>query len=176
MLGYVCWVSDNTAFVRYLHLIVQTMGNLCAFVMSVIKLFSVSHFTAANCEIYTWTIFIVFVSLSGNAFNTLMLLFGRHEGHPACKKLSGGMLALHGCVWGEVQICIWPSWCHCHSLSLAPVNPDWFYFRVNSVPTTTLHACNCCNIEARSFKFSGNAHSYLDSIVHTKHALHWCVL
>ena len=30
-------------------------------------------------------------------------------------------------VWDEVQICIWPSWCHCHSLSLAPVNPDWFY-------------------------------------------------
>ena len=23
--------------------------------------------------------------------------------------------------------CIWPSRCHCHSLSLAPVNPDWFY-------------------------------------------------
>jgi len=19
------------------------------------------------------------------------------------------------------------SWCHCHSLSLVPVNPDWFY-------------------------------------------------
>jgi len=31
-------------------------------------------------------------------------------------------------VWGEVQICIWPSWYRCHSLSLAPVNPDWFYF------------------------------------------------
>jgi len=28
---------------------------------------------------------------------------------------------------GEVQICIWPSWCHCHSLSLAPVNRNWFY-------------------------------------------------
>ena len=26
-----------------------------------------------------------------------------------------------------VQICIWPSCCHCHSLSLTPVNPDWFY-------------------------------------------------
>jgi len=24
-------------------------------------------------------------------------------------------------VRGEGQICIWPSWCHCHSLSLAPV-------------------------------------------------------
>ena len=24
-------------------------------------------------------------------------------------------------VWREVQTCIWPSWCHCHSLSLASV-------------------------------------------------------
>jgi len=31
------------------------------------------------------------------------------------------------CVWVKVQICIWPSWCHYHSQSLAAVNPDWFY-------------------------------------------------
>jgi len=30
-------------------------------------------------------------------------------------------------IWEEVQTCIWPSRCHCHSLSLAPVNSDWFY-------------------------------------------------
>jgi len=42
------------------------------------------------------------------AFIALMLLVGRQEGHPACKKLSGGMLAWLS-VWGEVQICIWPS-------------------------------------------------------------------
>jgi len=30
-------------------------------------------------------------------------------------------------IWDEVQTCIWPSRCHCHSPSLAPVNPDWFY-------------------------------------------------
>jgi len=24
-------------------------------------------------------------------------------------------------IWGKVQICIWPSWCHCHSLSLPSV-------------------------------------------------------
>ena len=24
-------------------------------------------------------------------------------------------------LWGKVQTCIWPSWCHCHSLSLASV-------------------------------------------------------
>jgi len=27
------------------------------------------------------------------AFNALMLLVGQQEGHPACKKLSGGVLA-----------------------------------------------------------------------------------
>jgi len=31
------------------------------------------------------------------------------------------------CVCAKEQICIWPNWCHCHSLYLAPVNPDWFY-------------------------------------------------
>jgi len=56
----------------------------------------------------------------------LTLLVGRQEGHLACKKLSGGMLAWLS-VWSEVQIWIWLSKCHCHSLSLAPVNPDWFY-------------------------------------------------
>ena len=34
-------------------------------------------------------------------------------------------------VWSEVQTCIWPSWCHCHSLSLASVKsrlilPFWY--------------------------------------------------
>jgi len=34
--------------------------------------------------------------------------------------LRGGMLAWLF-VWSEVQTCIWPSWCHCHSLSLVSV-------------------------------------------------------
>jgi len=59
-------------------------------------------------------------------FFCLTLLVGWQEGHPDCKKLSDGMMAWL-CVWVKVQICIWPSWCHCHSLSLAPINPDWFY-------------------------------------------------
>jgi len=33
---------------------------------------------------------------------------GRQEGHPACKKLSGGVLAWLS-VWSEVQTCIQPS-------------------------------------------------------------------
>jgi len=27
----------------------------------------------------------------------------------------------------ESKRCIWSSRCHCHPLSLVPVNPDWFY-------------------------------------------------
>jgi len=34
--------------------------------------------------------------------------------------LNGGVLTFLS-VWGEVQICIWPSGCHCHSLSFAAV-------------------------------------------------------
>jgi len=41
-------------------------------------------------------------------FSTLTPLVGQQEGHPACKKLSGGMLAWLP-VCGKVQICIWPS-------------------------------------------------------------------
>ena len=40
--------------------------------------------------------------------SALSLLVGRQEGHPACKKLSGGVLAWLS-VWSNVQICISPS-------------------------------------------------------------------
>jgi len=42
------------------------------------------------------------------AFSALTLLVGRQEGHPACKKLSGGVLVWLS-VWSEVQACIWSS-------------------------------------------------------------------
>ena len=65
-----------------------------------------------------------------DAFSALTLLVGRQEGHPACKKMSGGVLAWLS-VWSKVQTCICPSWCHCHSLSLSSVKsrlflPFWY--------------------------------------------------
>jgi len=42
------------------------------------------------------------------AFRALTLLVGRQEGHPACKKLSGGVLAWLS-VWSEMQTYVWPS-------------------------------------------------------------------
>ena len=63
-------------------------------------------------------------------FSALTLLVRWQEGHPACKKLCSEVLAWLS-VWSEVQTCIRPSWCHCHSLSLAPVKsrlvlPVWY--------------------------------------------------
>ena len=42
------------------------------------------------------------------AFIALTLLVGWQEGHPACKKLSGAVLAWLS-AWSEVQTCICPS-------------------------------------------------------------------
>jgi len=42
------------------------------------------------------------------AFSAWTLLVGRQEGHLACKKLTGGVLAWLS-VWSEVQTCIWTS-------------------------------------------------------------------
>jgi len=48
------------------------------------------------------------LAFSALAFSALMLLVGQQEGHPACKKLSGGVLVWLS-VWSKVQTCIWPS-------------------------------------------------------------------
>jgi len=52
--------------------------------------------------------------------------FGGRKGIWPVKNWVVGMLVWL-CVWVKVQICIRPSWCHCHSQSRAPANPDWFY-------------------------------------------------
>ena len=38
----------------------------------------------------------------------------------------------------KLQICIWPSCCYCHLLSLAPVNPS-FWYRITRVVPDKLH-------------------------------------
>jgi len=50
-------------------------------------------------------------------------------------------------VWSEVQTWVWPSWCHCHSLSLASVKsrlvlPFW-YRLTRVVPEKGLCVCVC---------------------------------
>ena len=81
------------------------------------------------------------------AFSALTLLVGRQEGHPACKKLSGEVLAWLS-VWSKVQTCIWPSWFHCHSLFLASVKSRLvlsFWYRPTRVVQEKgpLNGCVC---------------------------------
>jgi len=59
------------------------------------------------CTVYS-TYKIHLNILMTHAFSALALLVGWQEGHPACKKLSGGVLAWLS-VWSKVQTCIWPS-------------------------------------------------------------------
>ena len=87
------------------------------------------------------------VHLHSSAFSALMLLVGRQEEHPACKKLSGGVLAWLS-DWSEVQTCIWPRWCHCHSLSLASVKsrlvfPLWYWLTRGVPDKGPLNGCVC---------------------------------
>jgi len=67
-----------------------------------------SHNVCPTADPTTLRPILVDYSNSLFAFSALMLLVGRQEGHPACKKQSGGVLAWLS-VWSEVQTCIWPS-------------------------------------------------------------------
>jgi len=57
----------------------------------------------AESAVYDYLIKGLF-SVSVYAFSALTLLVGRQEQHPACKLLSGGVLAWLS-VWSEVQTC-----------------------------------------------------------------------
>ena len=64
-----------------------------------------SPFDRAHTTSYSTLIGSMYLSF---AFSALILLVGRQEGHPACKKLSGGVLAWLS-VWSDVLTCICPS-------------------------------------------------------------------
>ena len=88
-------------------------------------------------------------------FSALTLLVGRQEGHPACKKLSGGVLAWLS-VWSEMQTCIWPIWCQCHSLSLASVKsrlvlPFWYWLTQVVLDKGPLNGCVCVSVRFTTF-------------------------
>ena len=72
---------------------------------------------------------------------------GGRKGIRPVKKLSGGVLAWLS-VWSEVQNCIWLSWCHCHSLSLASVKsklvlPFWYRLTQVVLDKGPLNGCVC---------------------------------
>ena len=78
-------------------------------VLYCVLLFCLSEFTDFILTAHVYIlVFYVYVYMAVNAFSDLTLLVGRQEGHPACKKLSSGVLAWLS-VWSEMQTCTWPS-------------------------------------------------------------------
>ena len=72
---------------------------------------------------------------------------GSRKGIQPVKQLSGGLLAWLS-VWSEVQTYIQPSWCHCHSLSLASVKsglvlPFWYRLTWVVPEKGPLNVCVC---------------------------------
>jgi len=77
-----------------------------------------------------------------SAFSVLIMFVGQQD------NLSGGELVWLP-VWGEVQICIWPSLCRCHSLSLASVEsrlvlPFWYWLTWVVPDKRLLNGFCCC--------------------------------
>ena len=76
--------------------------------------------------------------------------------HPAILVLSGGVLAWLS-VWSEVQTCVWPSWSHFHSLSLASVKsrlvlPFWYRLTRAGSPGQWAVKCVCVHFTSISCK------------------------
>ena len=81
-----------------------TYGHLASHASSLVCTRHENLISVIKAVFLYFEIFCVFCSLFLFAFSALMLLIARQEGHPACKKQSGGVLA-----WSRVQTCIWPS-------------------------------------------------------------------
>ena len=79
---------------------------------------------------------------------------GGRKGIRPVKKLSGGVLAWLF-VWSKVQTCIWPNWCHCHSLSLASAISRLvlsFWYRVTRVVREKGRWTGVCSITANYYR------------------------
>jgi len=93
-----------------------------------------------------------------NDFSALTLLIGRQEGRPACKKLSGEVLAWLS-VWGEVQmICIWSSWCHCYPITFCSRKsqnclPFWCWLTQLVLEKRLLNGCSSTLCSEKNIPF-----------------------
>ena len=129
-------------------LIVKTYGHLLTSHIPQIRSRCIrDSILAGTCGSLLWLWLGSFMIVYLSAFSALMLLVGWQEGHPACKKLSGGVLAWLS-VWSEMQTCICPIWCHCHWLSVALVKsrlvfPFWYRLTRVVPEKRLLNGCVC---------------------------------
>jgi len=102
----------------------------------------IGAFSWVLCEYNTW---FIFCSLLPSVLWRCWL--GGRKGIRPVKKLSGGVLAWLS-DWSKVQTCIWLSWFHWHSLSLASVKsrlvlPFWYWLTWVVPEKGPLNGCVC---------------------------------
>ena len=90
---------------------------------------------------------------------------GSRKGIRPVKKQSGGVLAWLS-VWSEVQTCLWPSWCPCHSMSLASVKSrlvSTFWCRRTRVVVLTIEELTFLAIESSTYGITCSRVRFRDS-------------
>ena len=140
---YHCIVAKNILWLRTKSSSGILLDTICSLSRQLVKLHKVitcsktrSFKTVHDRDgLMTFAVVIFYMGLESSnhclqCFDAVGWGGGGQEGPPACKKLSCGVLAWLS-VWSEVQTCIWPRWCHCHSQSLASIKstvvlPFWY--------------------------------------------------
>jgi len=74
----------------------------------------------------------------------------------------------------EVQTCIWPSWCHCHSLSLASVKsrvvlPFWYRLTQVVLDKGPLNGCVLLLSHSKTITYCSMTNSYILSVIGGSH-------
>ena len=108
------------------------------------------------------------------------MLGGRKGIRPVKKqsKQSGEVLVWLS-VWSKVQSCLWPSWCHCHSLSVSSVKsrlvlPFWYRLTWVVLDKGPLNGCVCV-CEDVCFQITNTSTVYTtDGHVDLNQLLHLC--
>jgi len=122
--GVLDWVDQSLADVEE-HL------KVCAFHLNEPDYSGHCQFASKTCSLHAYyALHSIYVYVSSVPSVLWRCWLGGRKGIWSVKKLSGRVLAWLS-VWSSVQTCIWPSWCHCHSLSLASgksrlVLPFWY--------------------------------------------------
>jgi len=121
-------------------------------VMMFVWLLQRSQFTLRGTV--TWSNCLIFLCMHAKMPSVLWRCrLGGRKGIQPVKNLSGGVLSWLS-VWSEMQTCIWPSWCHCHSLSLASVSsrlglPFWYRLTRVVPDKGPLNGCVCVCVHAK---------------------------
>ena len=131
------WYSTMSATLRLVSAVWKSVFHCADAVIGL--LISMSVMSAMQFDNWEYlllvNVFIEQVEQMYYAFSALTLLVGRLEDHPACKnwvlRCWCGYLSGVRC-W---IVCIWSSWCHCHSIALSSlasfksrlVLPFWYW-------------------------------------------------